>query len=106
MVVPSAMGETDDDWRFRTSAGRVSPLYEMRVVADDGMELPADGVSVGELKIRGPMVASSYLDLDVDESHFRDGWLRTGDVGTIEPERLDANHRSIEGRDQVGGRVD
>ena len=84
MVVPSAMGETDEDWRFRTSAGRVSPLYEMRVVADDGSELPTDGVSVGELEIRGPMVASSYLDLDVGESHFRDGWLRTGDVGTID----------------------
>lgn len=84
MVAPSAMGETDAQWRLRTSAGRISPLYEMRVVADDGTQLPSDAVSMGELEIRGPMVASSYLDLDVAESHFRDGWLRTGDVGTID----------------------
>ena len=40
--------------------------------------------TVGELEIRGPVVASSYLDSDVSEGKFRDGWLRTEDVGTID----------------------
>lgn len=84
MVTPSAMDDTEDGWRLRTTVGRVSPLYEMRVVADDGTESPRDGVTVGELEIRGPMVASSYLNLAASENSFRDGWLRTGDVGTID----------------------
>ena len=78
------MADTDDGWRARTSAGRISPLYEMRVVADDGTELPRDGAAVGELEIRGPVVAGSYLGSDAGEDKFRDGWLRTGDVGTID----------------------
>ena len=84
MVTPSAMADTDAGWRARTSVGRISPLYEMRVVAGDGTELPRDGVTVGELEIRGPVVASSYLDSEVSDSKFRDGWLRTEDVGTID----------------------
>jgi fatty-acyl-CoA synthase len=84
MVTPAAMTDTDDGWRARTSAGRVSPLYEMRVVSADGTELPRDGATVGELEIRGPTVAGSYLGSEVTEDTFRDGWLRTGDVGTID----------------------
>jgi fatty-acyl-CoA synthase len=84
MVTPSALADTDAGWRARTSVGRISPLYEMRVVAGDGAELPRDGVTVGELEIRGPVVASSYLDSEVSDSKFRDGWLRTEDVGTID----------------------
>ena len=84
MVTPSAMVDTEAGWRARTSAGRISPLYEMRVVADNGAELPNDGVAVGELEIRGPVVASGYLDSDDAADKFHDGWLRTGDVGTID----------------------
>ncbi|WP_280276667.1 long-chain-fatty-acid--CoA ligase [Nocardia wallacei] len=85
MVAPSAMVDTDSGWRARASAGRISPLYEMRAVAEDGAELPRDGITMGELEIRGPMVASSYLGPEVGADKFHDGWLRTGDVGTIDP---------------------
>ncbi|WP_327097601.1 long-chain-fatty-acid--CoA ligase [Nocardia vinacea] len=84
MVAPAAMVDTDAGWRARASAGRISPLYEMRAVADDGTELPRDGITMGELEIRGPMVAGSYLGPDVGADKFHDGWLRTGDVGTID----------------------
>lgn len=84
MVTPSAGADSNGGWGARMSAGRISPLYEMRVIADDGSFLPNDGVSVGELEIRGSVVAGSYLDTDVTADKFRDGWLRTGDVGTID----------------------
>src|SRR5207237_8826446 len=60
------------------------PLVEVRHVADDGKALPWDGSAVGELEVRGPWVASSYLG-DEDLSKFTsDGWFRTGDIVTID----------------------
>jgi fatty-acyl-CoA synthase len=46
--------------------------------------LPCDGEAVGEIEVRGPWVTGSYYK-DDDPDKFRDGWLRTGDVGTIDP---------------------
>ena len=68
--------------------GRPVPGVELRLVGEDGELLPWDGESVGELQARGPWVARAYLDLEDDsnESCFRDGWLRTGDVARIRPD--------------------
>jgi fatty-acyl-CoA synthase len=58
---------------------------ELRIVGEDGVELPWDDTAVGELEARGLWVASSYLDAD-DEAQaaaFDDGWLRTGDLARI-----------------------
>ena len=71
-----------DAWRYRATAGRLLPLLEARVVADDGAELPWDGESDGELEVRGPWVASGYFGGE-GEGRFDDGWLRTGDVAAI-----------------------
>ena len=57
---------------------------EARLVGDGGVMLPHDGVSVGEVEVRGPWVTGSYYK-DDDPAKFHDGWLRTGDVGTIDP---------------------
>jgi fatty-acyl-CoA synthase len=64
------------------------PGVELRLVGEDGEPLPWDGESVGKLEARGPWVARAYLDPDDDsnESRFRDGWLRTGDVARIRPD--------------------
>ncbi len=49
--------------------------------------MPADGKAVGELEVRGPWVTAGYLgDDEPDPEKFRDGWLRTGDVGTLSPD--------------------
>jgi fatty-acyl-CoA synthase len=65
-------------------AGRLSPFYELRIVADDGTVLPADGETAGEFEIRGPMVATAYYgDPEGSSEKFHDGWLKTGDVGTL-----------------------
>ncbi|MEM7274749.1 MAG: long-chain fatty acid--CoA ligase [Actinomycetota bacterium] len=69
-------------WRERT--GRPVPGVEMRICGDDGEELPWDGEAQGEIEIRGPWITGSYY-LDQTDEKFHDGWLRTGDVGSMEP---------------------
>jgi fatty-acyl-CoA synthase len=64
------------------TAGRPLAGVELRIV-DEGRVLPADGESVGEIQARGPWVTGSYYGEDAPEK-FQDGWLRTGDVGTLD----------------------
>jgi fatty-acyl-CoA synthase len=68
------------DWRAKT--GRVSAGVQMRLTDGDNV-LPWDGQSVGEIEVRGPWITGSYYGDDTPEK-FHDGWLRTGDVGTID----------------------
>jgi fatty-acyl-CoA synthase len=81
---PGADGE--EEWRYRASQGRPGSSVSARIVGDDGQELPRDGQSVGELEVRGPWVTGSYYKPDDAEAEakFHDGWLRTGDVGTLD----------------------
>jgi fatty-acyl-CoA synthase len=65
--------------------GRVSPGCELRVLGDDHMEVPWDGVTMGELQVRGAWVVSSYYNTDAPQS-FDGEWFRTGDVATIDKE--------------------
>src|SRR5438477_11171500 len=53
------------------------------MVDDGGAVLPWDGKSIGEIEVRGPWVTGSYY-LDPAPDKFHDGWLRTGDVGTVD----------------------
>jgi fatty-acyl-CoA synthase len=57
----------------------------MKIVDEQGQELPWDGVSSGELKVRGPWVCSGYFKLDESPSHSEPGWFATGDVAAIHP---------------------
>jgi fatty-acyl-CoA synthase len=73
----------DDEWHWREMTGRVFPGVQCRIVDVDGTVLPSDGVAVGEYEVRGPWVTGAYYKGD-DPNRFHDGWLRTGDVGTID----------------------
>jgi fatty-acyl-CoA synthase len=73
--------ETELDWRTKT--GRPVAGVDLRIV-DAGQALPWDGESIGEIQVRGPWVTASYYR-DPSPDKFDDGWLRTGDVGTIDP---------------------
>ncbi|MGZ8177095.1 long-chain fatty acid--CoA ligase [Williamsia sp. SKLECPSW1] len=82
---PPAGTSLEDEMSFRKRQGRSICGVEMRLVDDDGLLVPRDDKSVGELEVRGPWVTGSYYRLD-DADKFRDGWLRTGDVGHISPD--------------------
>ena len=74
-------GHSETDYRVKS--GRPVPGIEVRVIADNGDQLPSDGKSVGELQLRGAWVTGSYLDIDSD-AFTPDGWLKTGDVGHVD----------------------
>ncbi|MBZ5504950.1 MAG: long-chain fatty acid--CoA ligase [Acidobacteriia bacterium] len=76
----------DEQYRMRVRQGRALPFMEVRVVNDHG-EAPWDGATLGELHVRGPWVASSYFNAPGTEDRWTaDGWLRTGDIATIDAE--------------------
>jgi fatty-acyl-CoA synthase len=79
--------EEESQWPYRASQGRLLCGVEGRIVGDDGSVLPWNGTSVGELEVRGPWVTGGYYqpdDVREAEEKFHDGWLRTGDVGTLD----------------------
>jgi fatty-acyl-CoA synthase len=80
---PAGLTE-EESWRYRDTQGRLMCQVEYRLVGEGGVELPCDGEAVGEIEVRGPWVTGSYYK-DDDPAKFRNGWLRTGDVGTIDP---------------------
>ena len=73
----------EEHWALRASQGRPVAGVELRLVDDEGNEVPHDGESVGEIQVRGPWITGAYVG-DEDTEKFDDGWLRTGDVGRID----------------------
>jgi fatty-acyl-CoA synthase len=69
-------------WDYLITQGRLVANVEGRLVGPDGERVPWDGESVGEVEVRGPWVTGRYYQVD-DPEKFDDGWLRTGDVGSL-----------------------
>jgi fatty-acyl-CoA synthase len=84
VAMPPKQAGPEDEMNWRSRTGRVIAGVELRITADDGSVLPWDGEAVGEIEVRGPWITASYYK-DDDSEKFHDGWLRTGDVGTVEP---------------------
>ena len=74
--------------RYRMHAKQGHGIFgiEMKIVDDDGHELPWDGKSAGELKVRGNWVCSGYYGLEHSAAHSEGGWFATGDVAVIGPD--------------------
>jgi fatty-acyl-CoA synthase len=71
--------------RLGEKQGRAFFGVEMRIVGDDGAELPWDGKAAGNLMARGPWVCDRYMG-DTETRCDAEGWFATGDVGTIDAE--------------------
>ncbi|MEY9870707.1 fatty-acyl-CoA synthase [Streptacidiphilus sp. MAP12-33] len=78
----------EEQWPYRLTQGRFPASVEPRIIGPDGTPAPFDGETAGELEVRGPWIAGSYYgDDELSSDKFsEDGWLRTGDVGTISPD--------------------
>jgi fatty-acyl-CoA synthase len=77
----------DARYAVRARTGCAIPLVDLRVIGDDDREVAADGKAMGEIQVRGPFVTGSYHNKELDPGKFTpDGWLRTGDVATIDAE--------------------
>ena len=67
----------------RMVSGRACYGTALRIIDEDGKELPRDGKTVGHLRAKGPWVASGYVKLN--EGLDPEGWLITGDMAVIDP---------------------
>ena len=74
-----------DQRRTRCSAGHPIPMVEMRIVDGAGNDVLHDGVATGEVVVRAPWLADSYLGDEAGSAKlWEGGWLHTGDIGTID----------------------
>jgi fatty-acyl-CoA synthase len=75
---------TEQEWQVRRTQGLPGIGVDVKILAEDGRELPHDGESVGEICVRGPWIAASYHDMPEMADRFVDGYWRSGDLGTID----------------------
>ena len=79
--------DADDRYAKRGKQGLMVPGIEFKVIDEDGDELPWDGEEFGELWVRGPWVTTEYFERpEANEEDFEDGWLKTGDVVSVDPD--------------------
>jgi len=83
LATPPRQASPDEEIEWRAKTGRIVPGVEVRICADDGTVLPNDGEAIGEFEVRGPWITGSYYG-DPSTDRFHDGWLRTGDIGSLD----------------------
>jgi len=74
----------DKELDYRVKQGRAIFGVEMKIVDDNGTELPRDGETFGRLLVRGPWIVGSYFKGDGGQVLDADGWFDTGDVATLD----------------------
>ncbi len=75
-------------YAVKMKPGRAPFGYDMKIVDSDGKELPQDGQATGELLVRGYWVMGGYYENETANAAAFDaeGWFRTGDVASIDPD--------------------
>ena len=84
---PAGWDEMSDEEQVEYVArqGRVPFNVELRIVDDEGNELPRDGIASGRLQARGPWVIKRYFKAEEDATDA-DQWFDTGDVAMLHPD--------------------
>ncbi len=87
-IFKSHMATWEDERRYAVKAkqGLLVPGLEMRVVGQNGSDVPWDGKTMGELWLRGPWIADEYYNDPRTIETFQDSWYRTGDVAAVDEE--------------------
>jgi fatty-acyl-CoA synthase len=77
-------GEHDEAyWDTRAKQGRPLPWVELRLMGDGGT-VAWDGEATGEIEVRGPWIAARYFNDEAGDEKFDGGWLRTGDIASVD----------------------
>jgi fatty-acyl-CoA synthase len=76
----------DEQLRVKVKQGRGMWGVDLKIVDDDGRQLPWDGKAFGEVYVRGPWIASGYFKGEGGSRLDADGFFPTGDVATIDPD--------------------
>ena len=74
----------DERVDMKVKQGRPPFLVQMKITDDDGNELPRDGKTFGNLKVKGPFIIESYMKGDGGDVLDDDGFFDTGDVATLD----------------------
>lgn len=85
-ISPAEKSNPDLEWQVeaRTRTGLPVPLVDLRIVDDEGNQVTADDEAIGEVVARTPWLTQGYFrEEQQGENLWRDGWLHTGDVATI-----------------------
>lgn len=85
-ISPTEKSNSDLEWQVeaRTRTGLPVPLVDLRIVDDEGNQVTADDEAMGEVVARTPWLTQGYFrEEQQGENLWRDGWLHTGDVATI-----------------------
>ncbi|MGQ0654125.1 MAG: long-chain fatty acid--CoA ligase [Betaproteobacteria bacterium] len=78
------LADEKEKFARKATAGVPIPLVDLRIVGDHGTAA-WDGRQVGEIQVHGPFITGSYHGVDERARFSDDGWLRTGDVGSVDP---------------------
>ena len=73
-------------YAVRAKQGSAAVGVDLRLVDEQGRVVPWDGTTMGEIQVRGPWITSGSYHLEAPDRFTADGWCKTGDIATIDPE--------------------
>ncbi len=87
LVKPELVDQLTEEeiWDLKRKQGLPVVGLDVKIVDPEGRELPRDGKSSGEILIRGPWITGSYYNDPRTQECFLDGYWKSGDAGTIDP---------------------